>query len=87
MTNVEKMMIERMKRFAEIDTVSVHEMLCDEIGAYVHTVATMRSYAHYFKHDELYHSYDVKYNVAFGVMNDTYFNDTEQCLQYLIENY
>ena len=82
-----EMMIKQMNNFDTTEFAPFNEMLCDEIGAYVHTVATMRHYAKHLNDVERHARYDELHTHAVAHMTHMYFDNIAQTFEYVIENY
>ena len=76
-----------IKNFDETTFAPYEQMLCDEIGAYCHTVATIRSHAIETCNVALFERFNELHVKSFAHMTMMYFNDCDETLQYLIENY
>lgn len=80
-------MIAEMNNFDRMTVAPFDEMLCDEIGAYVHIVSTMRYYAKHNKQFARYVKYNELHEIALQKMTEMYFNNIGESLNYVIENY
>jgi hypothetical protein len=87
MNEITQKMINEMNNFDRHTVVSLNEMLCDEIGAYVHTVATMRFNALQCKHFARYTRYNEIHKNAVATMTLMYFNNIDETIEYVINNY
>lgn len=81
------MMNEQMNKFDKLTVVPFEQMLCDEIGAYVHTVATMRFYAKQTHDVTRYVRYNELHENAVNVMTKNYFDNIAQTFEYVVNNY